>query len=205
MYFYLYMIVDIYSRKIVGWSVHPEEDSGHAAALIKQACIDEKVVQNQLVLHSDNGSPMKGITMLSMLEKLGVIPSFSRPSVSDDNPYSESLFKTLKYHPTFPLLDKFATVVASRIWCEKFVSWYNGQHLHSSLKFITPQQRHEGNDKAILTRRHKVYEMAKQQKPARWSGNTRNWTLPTTITLNPNRKSKNDHHIAGSSDLAEHA
>ena len=188
LYFYLYMIVDIYSRKIVGWSIHETEDSEHAAALMKQACIDEHVLPNQLVLHSDNGSPMKGATMLETLQKLGVIPSFSRPSVSDDNPYSESLFKTLKYHATFPFYSKFACIGDARIWCEKFVNWYNHQHLHSALKFITPQQRHRGEDKIIFPRRHAVYEQAKNQNPKRWSGDTRNWSLPAAVTLNPNRK-----------------
>ena len=111
LYFYLYMIVDIYSRKIVGFSVHAQELSELAANLITQAYIDENVSPTQLVLHSDNGTPMKGATMLATLEKLGVIPSFSRPSVSDDNPYSEALFRTVKYHPTFPMLDKFSTIL----------------------------------------------------------------------------------------------
>jgi len=188
LHFYLYMIVDIYSRKIVGFSVHETEGSEYAAKLIKQACLDENVVRDQLVLHSDNGGPMKGALMLAMLENLGVIPSFSRPSVSDDNPYSEALFKTVKYHPTFPLIDKFATIADARVWCEKFVSWYNNQHLHSALKFVTPQQRHAGEDRQIMQKRHLVYQMAKLQHPERWSGNTRNWSLPEMVTLNPDKK-----------------
>jgi transposase InsO family protein len=188
LYFYLYLILDIYSRKIVGWSIHEAESADHAANLIKQACVDEQVAQGQLVLHSDNGGPMKGLTMLAMLEKLGVIPSFSRPSVSDDNPYSEALFKTLKYHPTFPLHHRFATLADARTWCETFVNGYNRQHLHSALKFVTPEQRHSGEDQLIREKRHKVYQMAKQQCPERWSGNTRNWSLPEVVTLNPNKK-----------------
>lgn len=187
-YFYLYMIVDIYSRKIVGWSVHEIESSEHAAKLIKQACLDENVSQDQLVLHSDNGSSMKGATMLAMLEKLGVIPSFSRPSVSDNNPYSEALFKTLKYHPTFPMMNKFATIYEARIWCEKFVEWYNKQHLHSALKFVTPEQRHNGEDTLVRQKRCAVYEEAKKRNPQRWASNTRNWSLINIVTLNPNKK-----------------
>ena len=106
-YFYLYLVMDIYSRMIVGFSVHECELSDYGACLIEQACQDHKISRNQIILHSDNGSPMKGATMLATLQKLGVIPSFSRPSVSDDNPYSEALFKTLKYHPTFPKFKKF--------------------------------------------------------------------------------------------------
>lgn len=189
LYFYLYMIVDIFSRKIVGWSVHEVESSEHAANLIKQACLDEKVEREQIILHSDNGSSMKGATMLAMLQTLGVLPSFSRPSVSDDNPYSEALFKTLKYHPTFPKWSKFNGINNARIWCEKFAIWYNQVHLHSALKFVTPQQRHNGDDLGIRQKRHAVYQLAKNKNPQRWSKDSRNWSLPETVTLNPSKKS----------------
>jgi putative transposase len=188
LYFYLYMIVDIFSRKIVGWTVQAKECSDHAADLMKQTCLDEHIERSQIVLHSDNGGPMKGVTMLAMLESLGVLPSFSRPSVSDDNPYSEALFRTLKYHPHFPLTSRFGDLAAARMWCEKFVTWYNKEHLHSALKFITPEQRHTGKDHILLKNRHTVYEKAKKAHPERWSGPTRNWTLPDTITLNPDKK-----------------
>jgi len=187
-YFYLYLIMDIYSRKIVGWSIHETESASRAACLIEQACHDEKILRDQLVLHSDNGSPMKGITMIAMLEKLGILPSFSRPSVSDDNPYSEALFRTVKYHPTFPFATYFETIVDARIWCEKFVTWYNQEHLHSALKFITPQQRHDGDDHIIMQNRHQVYEMAKKNNPSRWARHTRNWEMPKIVSLNPNKK-----------------
>lgn len=188
LYFYLYFIMDIYSRKIVGWRIHESESSDYAACLIEQACLDEKILKHQLTLHSDNGSPMKGITMLGMLEKLGVLPSFSRPSVSDDNPFSEALFRTAKYHQTFPFESFFATITDARIWCEKFVNWYNNQHLHSALKFITPQQRHCGDDHLVMRKRHLVYEVAKKQHPERWAKQTRNWQLPKMVSLNPNKK-----------------
>jgi len=187
LYFYLYLIVDIFSRKIVGWSVHEVESSEHAASLIKQACLDENISREQIVLHSDNGSSMKGVTMIAMLQTLGVLPSFSRPSVSDDNPYSEALFRTLKYHTTFPRWKKFADIKEARAWCEKFVTWYNHVHLHSALKFVTPLQRHNGDDAAIHDKRRVVYEEAKARHPERWSGQTRNWSLPTVVTLNPNK------------------
>jgi transposase InsO family protein len=183
--------MDIYSRKIVGWSIHESEDSEHASMLIKQACLDENIERDQLVLHSDNGSPMKGVTMLAMLQDLGVTPSFSRPSVSDDNPYSESLFKTAKYHQSFPWINKFAAIIDARIWGEAFVIWYNNKHLHSALKFVTPHQRHSGEDSAIRIKRHEVYQRAKLKYPERWSGDTRNWLINKVATLNPNKKSKN--------------
>jgi putative transposase len=190
LYFYLYLVMDIYSRKIVGWAVYDIQLSEYGAALIKQACLDEGVKSAQLVLHSDNGTPMKGISMLGMLENLGIIPSFSRPSVSDDNPYSEALFRTVKYRPEFPLSTKFETPEEARNWSEKLVVWYNQVHLHSALKFIPPQQRHCGEDANILAKRHEVYEMAKSENPIRWSGKTRNWTLPDVVWLNPNKKHK---------------
>jgi transposase InsO family protein len=189
-YFYLYMIMDIYSRKIVGWTVQQEQSAEHAANLIQQACLDEGIERHQITLHADNGSPMKGATMLAKLEMLGIVPSFSRPSVSDDNPFSEALFKTVKYHPTFPLATKFETIFAARTWVVKFEKWYNTQHCHSGLKFITPNARHSGADKAIMKKRQAVYLQAKANRPERWSGNTRNWELPSVVTLNANRKMK---------------
>ncbi len=190
LYFYLYLVMDIYSRKIVGWSIHESESSKQASQLILQCCLDEDIKKDQITLHSDNGKPMKGMTMLAMLETLGVIPSFSRPSVSDDNPFSESLFRTLKYHPSFPMIQKFQTILDARAWTEKFVTWYNSIHLHSALKFVTPNDRHTGKDDMILQHRHQVYEQAKQQHPERWSGKTRNWILPNIVTLNPDKKRK---------------
>jgi len=184
------MIIDIYSRKIVGWSVHDEQRSEHAANLIRQACIDEKIEREQLTLHSDNGKPMKGSTMLTMLEKLGVAPSFSRPSVSDDNPFSEALFKTVKYHPAFPITIKFQNITDARRWVIAFTDWYNNKHMHSALKFVTPDQRHQGEDKTILDNRHDVYQEAKERHPERWSGNTRNWQPAAVVTLNPNKKAR---------------
>ena len=190
MFFYLYFMMDIYSRKIVGWSIHETESSEHASKLMKQACFDEDVQAGELILHSDNGAPMKGVTMLAMLQELGVVPSFSRPSVSDDNPYSEALFRTAKYHHSFPWLNKFATILDARIWGEQLVHWYNNIHLHSAIKFVTPAQRHSGKDDAIRVKRNNVYQMAKLQRPERWSGSTRNWLVTKVATLNPNKKTE---------------
>lgn len=185
LFFYLYLAIDIYSRKIVGWRVHEQQSAELAALFIEEACIVEGISLEQLVLHADNGGPMKGMTMLAMLEKLGVTPSFSRPSVSDDNAYSESLFRTLKYHQSFPVAKKFADVSEASCWCERFVHWYNCEHLHSGIKFVTPQQRHNGEDVAILAKRDEVYAEAKLQNPRRWSGATRNWQPIGAVMLNP--------------------
>lgn len=181
----LYMIMDVYSRYIVGWEVQHNESSEHAASLIDKACLKHQINKNQLVLHSDNGSPMKGATMLSTLQRLGIVPSFSRPSVSDDNPYSESLFRTLKYTPAYPS-KPFNDIDAARQWVHTFVSWYNTTHRHSAIGFVTPEQRHNGLDVAILNRRKAVYEYARLAKPQRWKGRkTRNWNPCDTVLLNP--------------------
>jgi putative transposase len=189
MFFYLYMVTDIYSRKVVGWEVHYRQRDELSSTLIKKACLKEKINKDRLVLHSDNGSPMKGATMLATLQHLGVIPSFSRPSVSNDNPYSESLFKTLKYTPIYPS-KPFNTIETAREWVLKFVLWYNTKHHHSSIKFVTPHARHSGQDSQILKNRDKVYKEARKQRPERWSSNTRNWDLIKQVALNPEKEKK---------------
>ena len=191
LFFYLYLIMDVFSRKIVGWEVYETESANHASSLFRKTYLREGVAGRDLVLHSDNGSPMKGATMLATLQRLGVMPSFSRPSVSDDNPYSESLFKTLKYHPGYP--DKpFESLEEARIWVAGFQRWYNEEHRHSSLKFVTPGQRHRGEDIAILEQRQQLYEEAKNQRPDRWSGKTRNWEPVKTVYLNPGKPVKKE-------------
>lgn len=180
---YLYMMIDIYSRKIVAWQIHECESSQWAAELVTEACFVEQVRAEQITLHSDNGSPMKGATMLATLQRLGVIPSFSRPSVSDDNPFSEALFRTLKYRPEYPERP-FANLHDARQWVEGFVAWYNGEHFHSAIRFVTPNDRHTAREVQILQRRHGVYQAAKQRHPQRWSGQTRNWEPVGKVSLN---------------------
>ena len=188
-FFYLYLIVDIYSRKIVAWQVHERECAEFAGELATEACYLEGVAPQEVILHSDNGSPMKGATMLVTLQHLGVIPSFSRPSVSDDNPFSEALFRTLKYRPQYPER-AFENITVARTWVEGFVRWYNHEHRHSAIRFVTPQQRHDGHDRDILARRHAVYEQARQRHPQRWSGRTRSWVPAEAVYLTSYRPSK---------------
>lgn len=182
-YFYLYMFIDIFSRKIVGWRVHDRESADLSSALLSEICFKEGINENQLSLHADNGGPMKGATMLVTMQKLGVVPSFSRPSVSDDNPFSESLFKTLKYCPQYPT-KPFASLLEATIWVEAFVTWYNTEQLHSGINFVTPLSRHEGRDVNILEKRKLIYEEAKEKNPSRWSGKIRNWERIETVKLN---------------------
>lgn len=183
-FYYLYLVEDVFSRKIVGWEIHESESAEHASLLIRKACLEENIHQEGLVLHSDNGSPMKGATMLATLQKLGVVPSFSRPSVSDDNPFSESLFRTLKYTPAYPN-QPFKDLSAAREWVHSFTQWYNSKHRHSAIRYVTPNQRHSGKEHAILAHRKSVYNAAKQRNPARWSGRIRNWDRIEEVWLNP--------------------
>lgn len=183
-YFYLYLVMDVWSRKIVGTAVHDEESADHASLLIRTACSDEGIDGTRLVLHSDNGAPMKGSTMLATLQQLGILASFSRPRVSDDNPYVESLFRTAKYRPEYPTRP-FASVFEAATWVHDFVDWYNEAHFHSAIRFVTPAQRHSGEDVLVLEHRSDVYARARRQNPRRWSTRTRNWSRPETVRLNP--------------------
>lgn len=186
-YYYLYLVLDIYSRLIVGWRIEGSENSDYAAELIDEIATREGIERDQLMLHSDNGSPMKGATLLATLHQLGIVPSFSRPAVSNDNPYSESLFRTVKYHPEFPT-QPFADLEQARTWMSAFVDWYNHHHRHSAIQFVTPEQRHCGEDTAILAQRQATYQAAKNARPERWTGRqTRNWDPVTEVWLNPDK------------------
>lgn len=185
-YFYWYMMLDVFSRKIVGHEVHVAESAELAALLMRRASLAEGLAGRSLVLHSDNGSAMKGATMLATLEYLGVAASFSRPRVSNDNAYAESLFRTCKYRPDYPN-KAFGSLEEAQAWTQKFVRWYNQEHKHSGLKFVTPAQRHAGQADAILRNREQLYAAAKSSNPRRWSGQTRNWELQDEVWLNPER------------------
>lgn len=188
-FFYLYLVMDIFSRKIIHWEIHRKESAERASVLIQKACLKEGISRQDtpLVLHSDNGSPMKGSTMLATLHRLGILPSYSRPRVSDDNPYSESLFRTLKYRPNYPA-KAFKDLSGARKWTCRFVTWYNDVHKHSGLKFVTPNQRHSGQAETILRKRHQLMVQVKARYPERWGKRaTSDWTLPDTVWLNPDK------------------
>lgn len=190
-FYYLYLVVDIWSRKIVGWAVHEEESMEHGARLVEAVCDELGLDPKDLVLHSDNGGPMKGSSMLATLQRLGIVPSFSRPHTSDDNPYSESLFRTLKHRPEYPSRP-FASLEEARAWVADFVRWYNTEHFHSALRFVTPDDRHWGREDAVLARRRDVYEAARRKHPERWSGRIRNWEPVGAVTLNPERDARRE-------------
>jgi putative transposase len=188
-YFYLYLFEDIYSRRAVAYEVHEQESGEHAAKLIERAVRVHQAQGKLRVLHSDNGAPMKSFTMLCKLYDLGIAPSRSRPRVSNDNPYAESLFRTLKYCPQWPS-QGFKGLEEARDWVRKFVHWYNEEHRHSGIRFVTPGQRHRRQDEGILANRHNVYQQARLKNPRRWSGKTRNWAPIAEVYLNPEREMK---------------
>lgn len=187
-WFYLYLILDLYSRKIVGWEVHEADHADHAAHLVRRTALAEGVaaMAKKPVLHGDNGSTLKATTVLAMLNWLGVKPSYSRPRVSDDNAFAEALFRTAKYRPEFPAKG-FGNLEQARGWAADFVRWYNFDHRHSGIRYVSPAQRHAGDDQQILAARHELYLQARERNPARWSGATRNWVPVGPVTLNPER------------------
>ena len=184
LFFYLYLILDLYSRKIVGWEVYEGESTAYAAEVVRRAVLAEQCIDQPLVLHADNGSPMKGEALLETLYRLGISTSYSRPRTSNDNPFSEALFRTCKYRPAYPA-QGFARLEEARAWMQQFVQGYNQAHRHSGIQFVTPDERHQGHDGAILAHRQAVYEQAKARHPERWSGPTRNWQPVTEVWLNP--------------------
>jgi putative transposase len=196
-WFYLYLILDLYSRKIVGWEVHESDDADHATHLVRRTALAEGIaaLAKKPVLHGDNGSTLKATTVLAMLNWLGVKPSYSRPRVSDDNAYAESLFRTAKYRPEFPAKG-FVDLDAARAWAAGFVQWYNVDHRHSGIRYVSPAQRHAGEDHAILAARHALYTGARELNPARWSRHTRNWSPIRVVTLNPERDDVVNAHSA---------
>lgn len=195
-FFFLYLVEDVWSRKILGWDVHEAQSDELAAELVER--IRTETPDHDLsgwVLHSDNGGAMKGATMLATLQRLGVVPSFSRPRVSDDNAFAESLFRTLKYCPEYPR-DGFAALELARAWVARFVAWYNHDHQHSGIGYVAPAARHAGLDIELLAARRAVYQRARVQHPERWSREPRAWARPTTVTLNPTTPRRLESSIA---------
>ena len=186
-FFYLYLVTDIFSRRIVAARVYEAENDEHAAELFTEVKEREGLVPGETTLHADNGNAMKGATLKATLERLGVLTSYSRPSVSDDNPYVESLFGTMKTRVGYPK-KPFATLEEAQAWVDRFVRWYNEEHRHSALNWVTPMARHTGEDHELLRRREETYRRARQCNPQRWSRNIRNCSPAPAVTLNPRKK-----------------
>ena len=191
-FFFLYLVEDVWSRKILGWDVHEVESDRFAAQIVERIRLeaDDQDLAGW-VLHADNGGPMKGATMLATLQRLGIVPSFSRPRVSDDNPFAESLFRTLKYCPEYPTTG-FASVDAARAWVARFVPWYNYEHQHSGIGYVAPAERHAGTDVELLAARRALYERARRRHPSRWARDPRAWDRPLVVTLNPENQNRSE-------------
>lgn len=193
LYYYCYMIKDIWKKDIVGWEIHEYESVDIAAAMFQRLRLKRNL--RGVHLHSDNGNPMKGSTMIVTLHNLGVIPSFSRPRVSDDNPYIESLFRTMKYTAGYP--GTFKGLEHARSWMADFVNWYNTEHRHSAIGYITPAQRGSGKDQEIFERRNRTLEAACSHHPERWVNGVRKWKNRDVVLLNPDKKdSKKNENVA---------
>jgi len=188
-FYYLYMVLDVWSRRILGVEVHERESGELAKHFFDRVCRDEGISPGSAtILHSDNGAPMRSSTLAAKLVELGIERSFSRPRVSNDNAYAESLFRTMKYHHSYPLR-RFRDLLSVRAWADGFVHWYNTEHRHSGIQHVTPDQRHYGEAEAICRTRQETYEEAREQHPRRWSRRPRDWSQPRVVQINhPNHQ-----------------
>jgi len=185
LFFYAYIIIDIFDKSIVGWAIHDKESEEHSRNLFERVSFGQNI--HFEALHSDNGGPMKGITLMALLDYLKVDVSFNRPRVSNDNPFIESLFRTMKYHASYPL--RFKDIETARLWMADFVDWYNNRHLHSSIGYVTPQQMRSGEARFIFAKRNATLARAKSKHPERWgSRETKIWKSPEMVILNPDGK-----------------
>jgi putative transposase len=183
-YFYLYVILDVFSRYVVGWMIALQEAAHLAEQLIAESCERQAIEPNQLTIHADRGKPMTSKTVALLLSDLGITKTHSRPYVSDDNPYSEAQFKTMKYRPDYP--ERFGSQVDARSWAADFFHWYNYQHHHSGLGLICPADVHYGRAIAIINKRQAVLQTAYQKYPERFvQGLPIHPPLPEAVWINP--------------------
>jgi putative transposase len=190
-YFYLYTIMDIYSRYIVGWLVAERESEGLAGELIAETILRQEIVPGTLTLHADHGASMISHTVAQLLMDLGVRKTHSRPHVSNDNPYSESAFKTLKYQPDFP--DRFGSIHDARAYCRRFVSWYNSEHHHIGIAMFTPEQVHYRTWKEMFEKRQQVLQKAAAANPERFVNGLPNIPMvPEAVWINKPIQTQNE-------------
>ncbi len=183
-YFYLYVLLDIFSRYAVGWMVADRENAALAGRLIQETCLKQGVEPEVLTLHSDRGAPMTSKCTAQLLADLGVTRSLSRPQVSDDNPFSEAQFKTLKYHPGFP--SRFPDIEQAKAFCRSFFPWYNTEHRHGGISMLTPDDVHHDRAQAVLTQRQRILEAAWAAHPERFvRGIPKPSPLPEAVWINP--------------------
>ena len=190
MHYPLYTVLDIFSRYVVGWMIAEEESSDLAKQLIAETARKQGILPDQLTLHADNGSPMKGKPLSQLLVDLGITRSHSRPHISDDNPFSEAQFKTMKYRPDYP--DRFGSIDVSRHWAREFFDWYNHHHYHSGLNLLTPLSVHYGDAIAVQQQRQAVMSAAFVAYPERFrAGLPSVKAAPTAVYINPPKPADN--------------
>lgn len=183
-YYYLYVMIDVYSRYATGWMVATRETGKLATRFVAKTCLREEIGMGQLTIHSDRGSPMTSKALAFLLADLGVTKSLSRPHVSDDNPYSESQFHTVKSHPTFP--ERFESLEEAQAFCKSFFDWYNNDHYHSGIGYMTPAVRHHGLDEECNRDRQEVLTQAYKENPERFvRGMPKTFKLPKAAWINP--------------------
>jgi len=200
-YFYLYVILDIFSRYAVGWMVAPRENATLAQQLIAETVLKQGVEPGELTIHSDRGSPMKAKSTALLMADLGIIKSHSRPQVSDDNPFSESQFKTLKYCPEFPA--RFGSVMDARAFCVPFFKWYNTEHRHSGIGMMTPEMVHYGQAEQVRQKRQRVLHAAYAAHPERFvRGRPTPPALPEAVWINPPRAVDDGTEVADGTEEA---
>ena len=191
LYYNLYVVLDIFSRKIIGWRIEEREDAELAEAMIAESYIREGVAPKQLTLHADRGAVMTSKTLAELLLDLGVAQSHSRPSISDDNPYSEAQFKTMKYGASYP--ERFASIEAARAWMRQFVAWYNHEHKHSGIALLPPEVVHSGRAPAVLAKRQETLDAAYAAHPERFPrGRPQAAQLPTHVGINLPKANETD-------------
>lgn len=183
-YFYLYVILDVFSRYVVGWRIAERESEDLARELIQQTCAKQGIPAGQLTIHADHGSPMISKTVAQRLLDLGVTKTHARPHVSDDNPYSEAQFKTLKYRPDYP--DRFGCLLDARTWAQAFFTWYNHEHHHTGLALLTPAVVHSGQTDLVLQQRQQTLHLAYAAHPERFvKGIPKPPQPPEAVWINP--------------------
>ncbi len=193
-YFYLYVILDIFSRYVVGWMVAHQESGALAKRLISATCEKQGIIPGQLTIHADRGTSMKSKPVAFMLADLGVTKTHSRPHVSNDNPFSESQFKTLKYRPEFPA--RFGSIQDSRVFCCQFFPWYNTEHRHQGIALLTPEMVHYGRAEAVIIARQKVLDTAYANHPERFVRKPPvALPLPEAVWINPPPKEAQTEHL----------
>lgn len=192
-YYYLYVILDVYSRQVVGWMLAERESAGLARRLIRETAEKQGIDANQLTLHSDRGAPMVSQTVDQLLTTLGIVPSFSRPRTCTDNPFSESHFRTLKYQPEFP--GRFGSYEDALSFCRRFFHWYNHEHYHSGIAYLTPATVHEGRADQVRTERQRVLDRAYQDHPERFVNKRPTPPeLPAAVWINPPARTAGPDH-----------